>query len=556
MNINLEVINPSPRNPRKTISEAELEELAQNIKSQGLLQPITVRPYLDAYEIVCGERRYKAVKKNAGKNKKATIACIVKEMTDEEAFEAMITENLQRKDVDPMEEAFAFAELIKSGKSVEEVAERFGKPKRFVQDRCKLNSLIDPLKEFTRKGVIPIAGAMLLSKVKEETQNKFNDYLVERYDGDNELVLEVKEIRFWIQREFMYLKSCKFLEYDDDDKTQPPTEDWNKGKFEKCATCCMNTGNANCLFYSMKNCNQYCMDRDCYEKKTAAYMFSEVERIGEGNIVKEGEKIEPGRVLILGEESDANQGYDYIKRIRQMLMQMIRDNGYMIARHDVVGDKCKYYGDDERIPKMLEQGKIIKCISLGSPYCIEVEEEYFYTSVGSSEAAKSAEETEVSALVERYNKEQSKINSSLDERLRDWSIDTYGKDYAKRQDKPSETEEVLFWSLVLSECSTELSKQICGSCIARGKDILPYVANNLTEENKAMWLRDYINETCRRKSSYNELSAMVMRKIFKEEYPGYYEKLHDKLSAQFEKKTAKIKARLQELGYGANGKKL
>ncbi|MBO4550100.1 MAG: ParB/RepB/Spo0J family partition protein, partial [Bacteroidaceae bacterium] len=200
INIGLSKISPSPRNPRKTISETELDELAQNIRQQGLLQPITVRPVgKDKYEIVCGERRYKTVKKNADedKDKKAEIACIVKEMTDDEAFDAMIAENLQRKDVDPMEEAFAFSELVKAGKSIDEIALRFGKNKRFVQERCKLNALITPLKDMTTKGVVPIAGAMMLSKLKEELQNTFNEYLADRLERDEELTLEVIEIKRW-----------------------------------------------------------------------------------------------------------------------------------------------------------------------------------------------------------------------------------------------------------------------------------------------------------------------------------------------------------------------
>ena len=68
-----------------------------------------------------------------------------REMNDEEAFDAMITENLQRKDVDPMEEAYAFSQLVKNGKTVEEVAMRFGKSIRFVNDRIKLNNLIPEL---------------------------------------------------------------------------------------------------------------------------------------------------------------------------------------------------------------------------------------------------------------------------------------------------------------------------------------------------------------------------------------------------------------------------
>lgn len=568
MEIELYKITPSPRNPRKTMSEEALDELAKNIKEQGLLQPITVRPYDGSclinkdgttieYEIVCGERRYKAVKKNADadKDKKATIACIVKEMTEEEAFEAMITENLQRKDVDPIEEAFAFAELIKSGKTVEEVAVRFGKPKRFVQDRCKLNALITPLKEYTTKGVVPIAGAMLLSKVKEELQNKFNDELKERLERNEDLVLDVRDIRSWIQREFMCLNNAKFLEYDDDDKES--TEDWNKGQFEKCQTCCMNTGNAGCLFYSMKDTWQYCCDRDCFEKKTAAFWFSEVERIGDGCIIKEGEKIEPGRVLILDDDPEGNTGYDSLKRIRKELMRLIKSKGYMIAPYDTFKDKCKYYGDDERIPKLLEQNKIVKCISLGSQYYIEVEDEYYYVNEGEDvDPQESAEEKEVRELVQKYNTEQDRINDKLDENLRTWCTDEHGKDYAANKSKIGKVEEMLFWVFVLSECGTETLRKIGNSYMPSAETLFPYVKKNLNDENKVMWLRDYLNEKCRRMSTYNTLSCMVMRKMFKEAYPEDFKTLHDKLSAQFEKKTAKIKARLQELGYGANGKKL
>ena len=138
-NIPMWKIIVSPMNPRKTFDEESIQELADNINRQGLLQPITVRPieYADdvidgevveglpsKYEIVCGERRYRAFMLNGNKvpGFPTAIPCIVREMTDEDAFDAMITENLQRKDVDPMEESFAFAQLVKNGKTIEEIA--------------------------------------------------------------------------------------------------------------------------------------------------------------------------------------------------------------------------------------------------------------------------------------------------------------------------------------------------------------------------------------------------------------------------------------------------
>ena len=153
-NIPIGEVHPSPMNPRKTFDEDALQELADNIRQQGLIQPITVRPRIiegtepgsgdavaipDGYEIVCGERRYRALSALNKENPEqwATIAAIVREMTDDEAFDAMITENLQRKDVDPIEEAYAFGQLLEKGNTAEEVALRFGKSVRFVRGSCQ-----------------------------------------------------------------------------------------------------------------------------------------------------------------------------------------------------------------------------------------------------------------------------------------------------------------------------------------------------------------------------------------------------------------------------------
>lgn len=559
-NIGLDKIFPSPRNPRRTVSETELDELAQNIRNQGLLQPITVRPAGEAYEIVCGERRYRAVRKNAGSDKKATIACIVKEMSDDEAFEAMITENLQRKDVDPMEEAFAFCELVKAGKTVDEIAERFGKNKRFIQERIKLNSLITPLKIFTTKGVLPISGAMMLSKLKEELQNTFFEYLEERYKANEELVIEVSEIRSWIQREFMMLDKAQFLEYDEDDETALPTEAWNKGQFEKCASCCMNTGNAGCLFYQIKG-DHYCTDRECFDKKTAAFSFHEIERLGEGRIAKEGQKPGWGYVVILDDDPDVKQGYDYTRRVRKLLLDMIREKGYMtVPSTSFDNGRCKYYGDDERIPKLLKQGKLVECISLGSPYNISIEKVYYYTpncrDEGPEAPGEAPEEREARELALKYRIERERTLAKLDDRLRDWSLDTYGKDYSRRTDGLALEEEHLFWALILADCSKELCEEIGGSVVVKADDVIPYVKENFSEENKRRWLRDYINETCRRRSSHESTARTVMRMLYRNEYPDEFKKFFDRLSEAFEKRTARIKARLQELGYNNKGEKI
>ena len=563
MEIEVSRINPSPRNPRKTISKEELAELAQSIKAQGLLQPITVRPvdfevlnkdgstaHID-YEVVCGERRYRAVRMNAGSDTGATIACIVKEMTDEEAYEAMITENLQRKDVDPIEEAFAFGELVKSGKSIDEIAARFGKTKRFVQERCKLNTLITPLKDLATSGNIPIAGAIMLAKLTEDLQNKYLEGLTARYsDHLGETTLEIREISNWITREFMSLDNADFLEYNEDDESQPPTEDWNTC-FEKCASCCMNTGNAGCLFYSMKD-EHRCTDRLCFEKKSAAYWFSEIEKYAE-RLTMADKKIQVGNVVIV-DGGDENYGYDNVKRIRKALLQMIRDKGYMIASRDQFDGECKYYGDDERIPKLLKQEKVIECITLGTAWNLEVETCYFYIK-GQKDADPEEDPIarEARELSEKYDKLLSKMNDNANEELRKWCTE---KQYSERKGKLADKEELFYWCFIVLNADSEIIRESGATEYSDQEKIISYVKNNLTEENMVRWQRAFINKMCYDKATYNKLAQRAMRECFRIAYPKPFEELSKKYADQFEKRSEKIKLRLEEIGYNVKGQKI
>ena len=185
----IELINPvliteSAMNPRRFFTKESVQELSESIRNQGLLQPITVRPTPEhtivfpeelsgktIYDIVCGARRYKA-SILAGLE---TIPCIVREMTDEEAFDAMITENLQRKDVEPMDEARAFNELHKRGTSFEELAARFGKSVSFIRLRIKLNDLVPDLAELLEKKELQISHAQELCKLSVEHQTALHN---------------------------------------------------------------------------------------------------------------------------------------------------------------------------------------------------------------------------------------------------------------------------------------------------------------------------------------------------------------------------------------------
>ena len=127
-------------NPRTNFNREALESLAENIRENGLLQSVTVRPLGDKYELVCGERRVRACE-IAGISE---IRAFVKDMTDEQAKEAALIENLQRADINPIEEARAFKELTDTGRhTAETLARQYGKSEKYVRMRLKLNNLID-----------------------------------------------------------------------------------------------------------------------------------------------------------------------------------------------------------------------------------------------------------------------------------------------------------------------------------------------------------------------------------------------------------------------------
>lgn len=167
--ISLEKIKLSTTNPRHQINESELLELAESIKIKQVLQPVLVRPLPEEgfYELVCGERRYRA-SVLAGM---PTIPATIREMTDAEALEAQIVENMQRSDVHPMAEAKAFAKLIGQGLSIQEVSVRVGKKEWYIRQRMKLNELAKPWQTLFFNNCITIVEAFRTAQLAAQHQN-------------------------------------------------------------------------------------------------------------------------------------------------------------------------------------------------------------------------------------------------------------------------------------------------------------------------------------------------------------------------------------------------
>lgn len=157
----LREIEPDPEQPRKTFDETALAELSQSIAENGLLQPIAVRPKKagPGYIIIAGERRWRA-SRMAGLDE---VPVLVKEVTDEQAAALALIENLQREDLDPIEEAEGCQQLIdKYGLTQETAAKRLGKSRSALANTLRLLSLPDPVREQVRTGKLSTGHAKAL----------------------------------------------------------------------------------------------------------------------------------------------------------------------------------------------------------------------------------------------------------------------------------------------------------------------------------------------------------------------------------------------------------
>ena len=159
--------DPILRNPRQAFDEAELEDLAASIRERGIIQPIIVRPISgtsDAYEIVAGERRWRAAQK-AGQH---SVPIISMEIADREALELAIIENVQRADLNPLEEAGGYGRLAADhGYSHSDIARVVGKSRSHVANTLRLTALPSHTRELLSAGAITAGHARALLSLSD-----------------------------------------------------------------------------------------------------------------------------------------------------------------------------------------------------------------------------------------------------------------------------------------------------------------------------------------------------------------------------------------------------
>lgn len=256
--LDITTVHPSADNHRKTFNDASLQELAESIREVGVLQAIAVRPRTaGGYEIIYGERRYRASLLAGAKTIKATI---YNNITDDEAEDMSLSENLQREQVRPTEEARAFKRLLEKGRyDMYSLVSRFGRSEKYIYTRLKLNELYQPIGELLDNETITISVAEEISTYEPNIQKDVYEKHLKEDSRDNWAGYTLKLFKKYFEEYY--------------------TTDLEQYKFDKteCKACVHNAANYN-LFAEHNGCG-HCTNRKCLDTKNAAFVAKETEKL-------------------------------------------------------------------------------------------------------------------------------------------------------------------------------------------------------------------------------------------------------------------------------------
>lgn len=256
--LDITTVHPSADNHRKTFNDASLQELAESIREVGVLQAIAVRPHTaGGYEIIYGERRYRASLLAGAKTIKATI---YNNITDDEAEDMSLSENLQREEVRPTEEAKAFKRLLEKGRyDMYSLVSRFGRSEKYIYTRLKLNELYQPIGELLDNETITISVAEEISTYEPNIQKDVYEKHLKEASRDSWAGYTLKLFKKYFEEYY--------------------TTDLEQYKFDKteCKACVHNAANYN-LFAEHNGCG-HCTNRKCLDTKNAAFVAKETEKL-------------------------------------------------------------------------------------------------------------------------------------------------------------------------------------------------------------------------------------------------------------------------------------
>ena len=261
--LTVDTIHESTTNPRRTFDEAKLYELADSIKHNGLIQPITVRPNNQGFEIVAGARRFRA----AQLAELFAVPARIVDIDDAQALEWQLVENSQRVDVHPYEEAQGFQRLLDMpGYDVSALVEKSGKSASHIYSRLSLLQLIPSIAEDFTEERITASHANLLARLPEDVQvNAYEQCWRKDWQDKEPHLLPAKHLSAWIQAN-LYL-SLADAPFDREDTTLNPIAG-------ACSTCPRRSGYNTALFIDVQG--DQCLDSPCFQTKIDAHIDREI----------------------------------------------------------------------------------------------------------------------------------------------------------------------------------------------------------------------------------------------------------------------------------------
>jgi ParB family chromosome partitioning protein len=292
----------SPKNYRKIFNPADIEELAESIKQHGLLHALTIRPVDDGrYELIIGECRLRACHL-AGIEK---IPVVVRELTDEQANEIRLAENLKRVNPHPLEESHLIAAMQAEGKTTEEIALRIGKSKAFVYARVKLSGLIKEMQEIFIVNKLTIQEAFNIAALSEQSQQEFfKDYC----SGWKKKDFKISNLHNALSRYRYDLKNAPF---DIKDKNLKPA-------MGACTNCPFNSATLKSLFPEFAK-EAVCTNKACYKDKCMEHTAMSI------------------RKLVTAEQPDALLLHSSLPEETEVVLQSLPETDSLprIARYEV-----------------------------------------------------------------------------------------------------------------------------------------------------------------------------------------------------------------------------
>ena len=526
--LDMKALRTSSYNPRKSYSKQGIEELAATMNELGLLQPIHVRAVGEHYEIIFGERRYRAAQSLKWKK----IPAYIRVVSDEVARDMALTENLQREDMRPMDEAAAYLEQVNEGKEIKALAAKYGKSERYIYDRLKLNDLVPQIADLLNRELIGIGVALEIAKCEKHIQE---DIFENRLKGESEN--DDNPAYGWRGKGVTDIKDLIREAY---------TTDLARYNFDmsECMKCTHNTRNQY-LFTEYAGTCGHCTHADCLSAKNEAFVLDKATALLKDNpraVVGKRAGNTPNSItnaLIENGHECKSYGWDYrsfpTKPTAPQKENYEDAEKFAEAEKQYNGAVAQYEKETEQINSMVEKGdaRLYVC-----PF--HKDAEMVYTPV----QRRGGDEDFVKRLTEQKAANIAKATAKIVEETRDIVY----KNVEPVSDFSAFEENMLYF-LMLDELKPEHRKAIDNDLYSHGpieSEQKIAIIKKLTPEQKTMISRDYIAAYLYSRAMNDKITGQMLCEYANMHHPEKFGITKARIEEECDNKNNRLDERIAE----------